>query len=186
MKNKRENSGIKWLLVVVFAVYLFFLIKLILFKMSRVDISLLFDQFQFILSNPETIINHLNYRANLVPFHEIRENIYEILNNRNVTSFINFAGNIVAFIPLGLMLPILFNHRKMPFSKVLFISLFVSLAFEMTQLVLSIGTFDVDDLILNTSGGAIGYLIFRLGLFNYLSPQVEWRTSQHRSETVLK
>ena len=36
----------------------------------------------------------------------------------------------------------------------------LSLMIEITQLLTRVGSFDVDDLILNTSGGILGYLLF--------------------------
>ncbi|MEI9808853.1 MAG: VanZ family protein [Bacteroidota bacterium] len=36
----------------------------------------------------------------------------------------------------------------------------ISLLFETTQLVAGIGVFDVDDLILNTAGGIIGFILY--------------------------
>ena len=40
--------------------------------------------------------------------------------------------------------------------------IFLSLAFETTQLLTGLGVFDVDDIILNTSGGALGYIIYAI------------------------
>jgi glycopeptide antibiotics resistance protein len=45
---------------------------------------------------------------------------------------------------------------------VFILSFSLSLCFEVTQLLLCIGTFDVDDLILNTSGGMVGCGALRL------------------------
>jgi glycopeptide antibiotics resistance protein len=42
----------------------------------------------------------------------------------------------------------------------------LSLTFELLQLFFRLGSFDVDDLLLNTAGGMIGYLPFKLlGLY---------------------
>jgi len=70
-------------------------------------------------------------------------------------------GNIAGFIPLGILLPLLFRKLRTAFRTVALIFL-ISLAFETAQLILILGVFDVDDLLLNTLGGAIGYLLFVL------------------------
>ena len=38
----------------------------------------------------------------------------------------------------------------------------ISLLFELFQLYTGIGVFDVDDLLLNTCGGMIGYLLYKI------------------------
>lgn len=70
---------------------------------------------------------------------------------------LNFFGNILMFMPLGFLLPIL--SRK--FQKVGYTLLFcagTSLLIEILQLFLTRGT-DIDDLILNTLGGFAGFLV---------------------------
>ena len=41
----------------------------------------------------------------------------------------------------------------------------VTVAIEVIQHVLKVGTFDVDDILLNTIGGFIGYLFFKITQF---------------------
>lgn len=43
---------------------------------------------------------------------------------------------------------------------VLFLSFLLSLGYEVTQLLTGMGIFDVDDLMLNTLGGMIGYVLY--------------------------
>ena len=73
----------------------------------------------------------------------------------------NLLGNIVAFIPYGMLLPLL-AHNQRKFYRVVLLSFDFSLLVELVQLVSKVGSFDVDDLILNTIGGAIGYVGFFL------------------------
>ena len=77
--------------------------------------------------------------------------------------FYTVAFNILMTIPLGMYLRYYF---KCDFKKTFMISLCLSLFFEITQLTGLYGfyshpyrVFDVDDLIMNTLGGIIGYLI---------------------------
>lgn len=71
----------------------------------------------------------------------------------------NIGGNILGFIPLGFLFPFVWHRRFRALVTVLF-CFFVSLSFEVIQLKTGIGVFDVDDLFLNTLGGAIGMIVF--------------------------
>ena len=71
---------------------------------------------------------------------------------------INFVGNIVAFVPMGLLPPFIFK-RPTKLWEVLVFSLFVSLLIEGGQLYSGRRVPDVDDLILNALGGLLGYLL---------------------------
>lgn len=102
---------------------------------------------------------HRDYQYNLVLFREIRRFIKyrHILGTAAVV--INVAGNVAVFVPLGFALPVLFERIK-SFLQVLILSFSISLLAETMQLVLKVGCFDVDDLLLNTIGGCVGYLIY--------------------------
>ncbi len=76
-----------------------------------------------------------------------------------MTWFYNTFGNILLFIPMGILLPILIAKR-IKFSLSV-IPLF-SLTIETLQYFTQLGVFDVDDIILNTLGGYLGFLIFVL------------------------
>lgn len=71
----------------------------------------------------------------------------------------NILGNIIAFMPMGFFIPIIFNNKR-SFLKLIFFSAAISLTIEILQLRFSVGSFDVDDIILNTLGGAIGFCLF--------------------------
>ena len=105
-------------------------------------------------------VDHEEYRYNLTLFHEIGR-YYRVgisTGNWNLFKF-NVFGNIIVFVPLGVFLPSLFQKfRKM--LPIFLISLELSLVIEITQLVTRIGSFDVDDLLLNTVGGLLGGILF--------------------------
>ena len=105
-------------------------------------------------------VEHEEYRYNLTLFQEIGRYYYQGANTGNWNLFrFNVLGNILVFVPLGVFLPKLFQRfRKL--TSVLLFSLELSLAIEVTQLFTKIGSFDVDDLLLNTIGGVLGYLIY--------------------------
>ena len=78
---------------------------------------------------------------------------------------INMIGNVAAFMPFGSFLPIISRRSKKWYNTVMFGFVF-SLMLETLQLVFKVGSFDVDDLILNTAGAAAGYVLF--AVCNYL------------------
>ena len=73
--------------------------------------------------------------------------------------FCNLAGNVIGFIPFGMILPVIWPKTG-KVLRILLLSFEFSLCVETIQLVWKVGSFDVDDLILNTLGGVIGYLLF--------------------------
>ena len=99
------------------------------------------------------------YHYNLQPFFEIKGiwRSSHILGMKYV--ILNFAGNVIAFIPFGYLLPKMVKKKPRLFHTVLF-SFEFSLLVELTQLISRTGSFDVDDLILNTFGGLIGYILY--------------------------
>lgn len=101
-----------------------------------------------------------DYRYNLVPFREIGRYLkyYEQIGRWRVIW--NLAGNIVGFVPFGALLPVL-REKKVGFWKVLLLSFELTLVIEISQLILRVGSCDVDDMILNTLGGCMGYGLYR-------------------------
>ncbi len=82
----------------------------------------------------------------------------------HVTDRVTFNAmllNILLFVPLGFILPAIFKL----FTKIYFMipfGLIISLIIETTQYFTGLGVFDVDDLLFNTLGTALGALLFRL------------------------
>ncbi len=103
----------------------------------------------------------MGYRYNLRPFAEIRRGIENIDTVGYRYVMVNIAGNIAAFMPFGFLLPLI-TERRMHTGKVFVYSLLLTLCAESIQLVSRTGAFDVDDLILNTVGGVLGYWCFAL------------------------
>ena len=98
----------------------------------------------------------MGYRYNLKPFAEIRRGLEHVETVGYRYVLVNIGGNIAAFMPFGFLLPLI-TERKMHTGKVFCYSFLLSLCAESVQLVSRTGAFDVDDLILNTVGGVLGY-----------------------------
>lgn len=72
--------------------------------------------------------------------------------------YINFLGNIILFMPIGFLLPLLFKKMEF-FLYPILVGLGISLFIETMQLPQSRSS-DVDDLWLNTLGAFLGYLCY--------------------------
>lgn len=101
------------------------------------------------------------YHYNLVPLKEITRFVkyWRVLGMKAV--LLNILGNVAAFLPFGFFLPV-FSGRCKKFWRTAFYSFELSLLVELLQLVFRVGSFDVDDLLLNTLGGMAGYGLYRL------------------------
>lgn len=73
----------------------------------------------------------------------------------------NLLGNLVAFMPLSLFLPLYFKglRRIIPFILVV---MALVLAVEVLQVALKTGVGDIDDLILNTFGALLAFYILKI------------------------
>lgn len=100
------------------------------------------------------------YQYNLIPFHEIRRFlVYHRQLGMNAV-VLNLVGNVLAFVPFGLFLPLLVKRMRAP-GKILLLGFEFSLLVEIVQLFSKVGSFDVDDILLNTLGVVLGYAGFR-------------------------
>lgn len=102
---------------------------------------------------------------NLIPFHSI---FGMWLNNPDrLNALLNLFGNMMLFFPFGFLFPLIFKKLKRAYI-IIPLSIAGSLIIESSQFIIStiIGytyrSFDVDDLILNTAGAIIGWLILCL------------------------
>ena len=127
--------------------------------------------FLFFAENYGRILGQENYRYNLVPFREI-ERFWTYRDELGIHSFYNLAGNILGFVPAGFFIPILWENKR-GFFFTACVTFDMSLLVEILQIVLRVGSFDVDDLILNTLGGMLGYLLLTL--------VVKWRKNHGKT-----
>jgi glycopeptide antibiotics resistance protein len=74
---------------------------------------------------------------------------------------INFVGNIVAFVPMGLLPPLVFK-QSVKLWHVLVFSVSLSLFIEAGQFLSGRRVPDVDDVLLNALGGWLGHALSRM------------------------
>lgn len=101
------------------------------------------------------------YMYNLKPFSTIK-NYFVYFDHYNLSTWvINIVGNIGVFVPVGLLLP-LYDKGLQNFFRFIFVFGAGITTLEALQLSFRVGSFDVDDIILNTLGASIGYMLWKL------------------------
>ena len=107
----------------------------------------------------------LQSNINLVPLLTIRNYLYVIIHRSNddvlIHCIINLAGNVLLFIPLGYLMPKIFVKQE-NFFRFFLTCILSILMVELVQLFTLLGSFDVDDLILNMGGMILGYIYYHL------------------------
>jgi len=98
------------------------------------------------------------YHYNLVLFREIKR----FWNYRRQLGIFatatNLLGNVLIFLPFGFFMAMASKYRS--FLSTLVYSFALSLTVEISLLFMKVGCFDVDDLLLNTIGGMLGFITF--------------------------
>lgn len=106
----------------------------------------------FTILGRETQVGRLSYYP---LFHTISL-IWKNIQRDGLTG--NFLGNLILFIPVGALLPITTNMNW----KTLAIGSGFSILIEIVQFITKRGVFDPDDVLLNTVGCFIGYLLYSI------------------------
>ena len=161
-----HRSPLTWIAAIALLVYLLLLTKNILFKKGGPR----YYRAYFAREYKRYSVQQGWKKANTVPFHTIRL-FKKGLERNNSNAEYNIWGNLLGFVPLGLLVPIVFPFFRR-WWRMLPAGLLLSLGYETTQLLTGLGIWDVDDLILNGSGVAAGYLLFAIGqgLYSFTRP----------------
>ena len=112
-----------------------------------------------------TYREQLRQNVNLTPLYTISNYLYVLKAGNDPYlirhCFINLAGNVLLFIPTGWLLPRIWKKQQNFFRFFITCTGAVFLV-ETIQLFTLLGSFDVDDWILNLIGMTIGYVGFHL------------------------
>jgi glycopeptide antibiotics resistance protein len=101
--------------------------------------------------------------VNMVPFSSIQQYIRQAQENGGPYRYRAvrlIGGNLVMLLPWGFLAPLIFNFLYRTW-RVAISGLVISLAAELIQFIFRIGVFEADDLLLNTSGALLGYLLLK-------------------------
>lgn len=148
--NNKKIKRLNILSIILFCIYILLLIWIVLFK-CNIYLSITNGYFEF-----KTLTLKERFDYYLIPF-------IDYFNNDSTQTFIKFKDgilNVFVFIPLGLYLS--FFIKKNKFIKVIFYTFLISLLFEIIQLFSLLGSFQTEDLILNTFSGLLGYIIYKI------------------------
>lgn len=141
IRNTTRNQKLGW---VVFILYLLALTYLMFFAESLGRTG-----------------RQTGYAYNLELFKEIKR-FYHYRKQLGIEAVVlNLGGNVAGFMPFGFILPII-SRRGRKWYNTFMLGFFLSLCIETAQLVFKVGSFDVDDLLLNTIGVILGFVVFRL------------------------
>ena len=106
--------------------------------------------------------DELSQNINLVPFRTIgryMDRLYNSAGKLNHQAVINLGGNVIMFIPLGFLLPFVSDRAKG--LKNCFVMTFALLMLvETMQFFTLLGSFDIDDLLLNIIGIFMGWMAY--------------------------
>ena len=147
MNRNKIEKAIWWAYII-----LLFAIVVVKFKGSFAELR---DRIT-LYSSQEAVI------FNLIPFRNIGVQISHITQ---WWALKNLLGNLLPFIPFGFLLPIAYPRIK-AFFKVFLVGMFAVLFIEIFQYMTRLGSFDIDDIILNMVGVLSGYGTF--GLVNHV------------------
>ena len=143
-----KNRGTDWrreavllLMLVNFAV----LLRITFFPMNTLN-----GRVQPLIFEPSAV---WPFKLNLVPFVGLK-----LFNARNLM-ILNIVGNILMFVPSGILFPSLFARMR-TFPRTLAAGIGLSVFIELLQLPFSVRTTDIDDIIFNTAGTAMGYVMY--------------------------
>lgn len=144
-----ENGKWKW----IFCLYVLIIIRLIVFKYPYAELRAIMAGWR------RDVVWEGLHSANFELFKTIKMYIhyYDRLN-----SFENLFGNILIFIPYGMLYFMAFMKKWCRLLFLPFTFLFVT-GIELFQLFSAFGKFDVDDILLNCLGAALG-MIFMIAV----------------------
>lgn len=104
---------------------------------------------------------------NLKPFKMINDYLLAYQNENIYFAHVvqNILGNIVVFMPLGILLPILFKSLNSPLRFIITIAILILLV-ECSQVYFGVGVGDIDDFILNFIGATNAYIGYKIPWVN--------------------
>lgn len=144
-KKKTSFSYEFWLVIFVFYV-------LLLFALTVFRDGYFIWQFKFYWHRPLSEIN-------IVPLVET----LKLANGKSLVDFFyNLYGNIMWFVPMGIFIPAL-HKKRWGFLQIVIVGALISVSIETLQFILNTGVTDIDDVIFNTIGAALGYLLYFAG-----------------------
>ena len=158
----RQRTGdrrlIGWLLVAYFILYVYLLLSLTL-----MDETLRLDPSRLESVGLTKREYYMKWYVNFRPFGSIRLYLSGFRNGRINLGYVilNLAGNLCAFMPMAFFLPRLWRAQRRWYCFLPTVTLMVA-AVAGTQLLLMVGSCDIDDVILNAGGAFLLFWILKI------------------------
>lgn len=143
------SKGKRPILIIVFALYCAALAYLTLLK----GIGATFDM---------TYAEYIKANSNIIPFFSFYVFITTPYKSAVVVKYfiINLAGNLLLFLPWGLLLPSIAG-KLCSFGRFFVFTSIVIVIIELLQLFLMLGSADIEDYLLNIIGAVTGFFLYR-------------------------
>ena len=151
VKTVKKCVAILFVIYVIALIYVLFLDNRQRFGMFLMEIT------PFSKQHFEMFLNLIPFKTEIDYFKQLAEHT---VNTRTVV--MNIGVNLILFLPMGMALPVLFENK---FNKLWEIIVFVAVIViicEAIQFITVRGSADIDDVILNTVGAAVGYGIIKI------------------------
>jgi len=100
-------------------------------------------------------------RYNLYPFKTVIEFVSNTNKYKFGVLFINLIANVITFIPLGFFMTLL-SRQSRKLTNIAVYSAIIIICIELGQFILNVGVLDIDDIILNTIGCILGFMIYKV------------------------
>ncbi|KUF35947.1 MULTISPECIES: VanZ family protein [Lysinibacillus] len=146
-----------WILFSIYSFIAFY--KLVIDRLVNVVVVLLQGDYSI---GDLGLFDYSSWRltTNFVPFETILRYInYSQYFNWDII-IVNLLGNLLIFTPMGFLLPLLSKKFRKAWV-IICLGFFASLAVETIQFIFTVGSADIDDLILNTIGAWLGYIAYK-------------------------
>ena len=101
--------------------------------------------------------------SNIIPFATIIGYVSRMVSNDINTGIviINLVTNLLLFAPMGFFIPMLFQDKIKNTKQFLIIIIILTFLVEIIQFITYRGSTDIDDIILNTIGASIVYILMK-------------------------
>ena len=108
--------------------------------------------------------------SNIIPFATIIGYVSGMVSNDINTGIviINLVTNLLLFAPMGFFIPMLFQDKIKNTKQFLIIIIILTFLVEIIQFITYRGSTDIDDIILNTIGASIVYMLMKTKAVNKL------------------
>lgn len=107
-----------------------------------------------------TILNRdasKKFHMELMPFWSY----YEAIVKKDIEMALQILGNVLVFIPFGILLPEVWGRMR-NMRYIILVATGASFTLELVQLTFKLGLFEFDDVFHNTLGAVIGYGLWRI------------------------